>query len=174
MYGSRAIWLHQPWGVFHRAGQVGETNWSANSGNILINQGPNGDQSVSNASHFLPRILSPTTQLGKTLKAAHFGSTGFTGPTERRARGKHVGRPCLPGKKVMPRGLACAGVMDLQPLLGGLLPGRPAAPRLPESLSHPKPLLLPWKGELWSRSPNKARVLSFYDAVVRNCFALGL
>lgn len=50
------------------------------------------------------------------LKAARSGSTGFTGPAESRARGKDVGRPCLPEKKVMPRGLACAGV------LGGLLP----------------------------------------------------
>lgn len=37
---------------------------------------------------FLPRILSPTTKLGKTLKAARSASTGFTGPAERQARGK--------------------------------------------------------------------------------------
>ena len=61
---------------------------SAHRGNILINQGPHGDESVSNASHFLPRILSPTTKLGKTLKAARSASAGFTGPAEPQARGK--------------------------------------------------------------------------------------
>lgn len=76
------------------------------------------------------------------LKAACSGSTGFTGPAERRARGKDVGRTwegLASQERKMPRGLACAGV------LGGLLPGCPAALRLPESLSCPKPLLLPWE-----------------------------
>ena len=100
------------------------------------------------------------------LKAACSGSTGFTGPAERRARGKDVGRPCLPGKKDAPgpRVRRCAGRSPPR------LPSSPEASRKPVLSQTTAPSL----GELWSRSPNKARALSFYDAVVRNCFALGL
>lgn len=139
-HGSRAIWLRRPWSVFYQAGQdaTGKANWSANGGNILINQGPHGDESVSNASQFLPRILSPTTQLGKTESSAfwvhglHWTSRE---PSTWEGRGK-----ALPPRKESdapgPRVRRCAGRSP---------PGRPAALRLPESLSCPKPLLLPWE-----------------------------
>lgn len=156
---------------FLQVGQdaTGKANWSANGGNILINQGPHGDESVSNASHFLPRILSPTTQLGKTessvlwVHGLHWTSRA---PSTWEGRGKDVGRPCLPGKKDAPgpRVRRCAGRSPPGP------PSSPEASRKPVLSQTTAPSL----GELWSRSPNKARALSFYDAVVRNCFALGL
>lgn len=100
---------------------------SANGGNILINQGPHGDESVSNASHFLPRILSPTTKLGKTLKAARSASTGFTGPAERQARGKALPpgeESDASGPRVRMRGGSLAAA-------GSSPPGPQGSPRKP-------------------------------------------
>lgn len=111
------------------------------------------ETSVSNASQFLPRILSPTTQLGKTESSASLGPRLHW--TSRESR-KHVGRTGkalgLPERK-MPRGSRQAQV------LGGLRP--PSSPgRLPESLSRPKPSPFLWELQLDLQTKH---VRFFYD-----------
>lgn len=144
---------------------------SANRGNVLINQGPHGDESVSNASHFLPRILPPTTKLGKTLKAARSASTGFTGSAERQARGKAL-PPGEESDATGPRVRMRAGSLAAS---GSSPPGpqsSPEASRKPVLSQTTAPSL---EGKaLVQISKQQICALSFYNAMVRNCFASGL